>query len=122
MEIDCPLCGTKISVLKTKAGKSYTNCHNCHMRLFVNSELGEELLEQLAAGDVEPSDETRASHPKAKPSIDDGLPQAQAIVREIKKLRDDVQTLKAEKAGSPNPRKGQKGKSGGMANWMRGTS
>ena len=122
MEIDCPLCQTKISVLKTKAGKSYTNCHNCHMRLFVNSQLGEDLLEQLSAGEVNPPDEPRVSPPKANPKVDGEIPQAHIIVQAIKRLSADVEMLKGEKSGSPNPSKVQKGKSGGMANWMKGTS
>jgi len=119
MKIDCPLCQTEISVLKTKAGKSYANCHNCHMRMFVNSKLGEELLEQISDSGVTSPDESQASPQKIKSKVDDGHSQVQAIVQEVKKLGNEIRALKEERASSSASSRPRVG-SDAMANWFSG--
>ncbi len=112
MKIECPLCQTEISVLKTKAGKSYTNCHNCHMRLFVNSELGEELLEGMAIDEEASNPETKSDPPQTASARQSSPAEIQNLIAEIKKLKQDVKALKAG-ATSKSERS-----QGAMASWM----
>ena len=119
MQINCPLCQTEISTLKTKTGKSYANCHNCHMRMFVNSDLGENLLEQMSLGEknsaTQPGDQSARPTLRSEESSSMGIanPEGQlantiAEVHNMRRRLDALETQsKASAKAKPKRKTGQ---------------